>query len=109
MVVIIVVVVLLLIIIITIIIISNNGINDSSSSTTTTTTTNNNNKNTINKRGRIKRGRSQKPDFANWLQNRPQKYVSVVALCQDVSPGKHQECNRFGVGGIKRPFWYDPV
>ena len=36
--------------------------------------------------------------------NRPQKYVSVVALCRDVSPGNHQKCNRFGVGGIKRPF-----
>ena len=54
--------------------------------------------------GSYQTGLFPKARLANWLRNRPQKYVSVVALRRDVSPGKHQKCNRFGFGGIKRPF-----
>ena len=43
------------------------------------------------------------------MEDRPQKYVSVVAVCWDVSPSKKQKYDNFGFGGIERPFWYDPV
>ena len=54
--------------------------------------------------GSYKTGLFPKTRFANWRQTWPQKYVSVVALCRDVSPSKHQKYDRFGFGGIKRPF-----
>ena len=39
------------------------------------------------------------------LASKPAPEICIGScFVPDVSPGKHQKCNRFGFGGIKRPF-----